>query len=41
MAMVITYGTFGLFHIGHLKLLQRAKALDISSTKVKTLIKGR
>jgi len=24
---VITYGTFDLFHIGHLKMLQRAKAL--------------
>jgi len=25
--IVITYGTFDLFHIGHLKLLQRLKAL--------------
>ena len=24
MANVITYGTYDLFHIGHLKLLQRA-----------------
>lgn len=24
MAKVITYGTYDLFHIGHLKLLQRA-----------------
>lgn len=27
MKKVITYGTFDLFHIGHLKLIQRAKAL--------------
>ena len=24
---IITYGTFDLFHIGHLKLLQRLKSL--------------
>ena len=27
MARVITYGTFDLFHEGHYRLLQRAKAL--------------
>lgn len=27
MATVITYGTFDLFHIGHLRILQRAKKL--------------
>lgn len=27
MANVITYGTFDLFHIGHLRLLERARAL--------------
>lgn len=27
MATVITYGTFDLFHIGHLRLLERTKAL--------------
>ena len=27
MATVITYGTFDLFHIGHLRILQRARAL--------------
>lgn len=27
MSNVIKYGTYELFHIGHLKLLQRARAL--------------
>ena len=27
MKTVLTYGTFDLFHIGHLRILERAKAL--------------
>ena len=27
MALVLTYGTFDLFHYGHIRLLQRARAL--------------
>ena len=27
MANVITYGTFDLFHVGHLRLLQRARSV--------------
>ena len=27
MARVITYGTYDLFHVGHLRLLQRMRAL--------------
>lgn len=30
MSRIITYGTFDLFHIGHLKLLSRCKALGTS-----------
>ena len=29
MRKVITYGTYDLLHYGHVKLLQRAKALEI------------
>lgn len=32
MSKVITYGTYDLFHIGHLRLLQRAKALSDGGT---------
>ncbi|AYN87267.1 adenylyltransferase/cytidyltransferase family protein [Commensalibacter melissae] len=45
MTIVITYGTFDLFHIGHLRILQRAKQLGnklyvgISSDEFNTLKK--
>lgn len=47
MTIVITYGTFDLFHIGHLRILQRAKQLGnklyvgISSDEFNTLKKNR
>jgi len=46
MKTVITYGTFDLFHIGHLRLLQRAKELGDKlivavSTDEFNLIKGK
>ncbi len=34
MKKIITYGTFDLFHIGHLKLLERARALGDHLTVV-------
>lgn len=44
--VVITYGTFDLFHIGHLRLLQRARALGDSllvgvSTDEFSAVKGK
>ena len=33
MANVITYGTFDLFHVWHLRLLQRATALGSEKRK--------
>ena len=34
MKTVITYGTFDLFHIGHLRMLERAKALTEGGTLI-------
>jgi len=46
MSRIITYGTFDLFHIGHLKLLQRLKSLGDElivavSTDEFNLLKGK
>lgn len=35
MANVITYGTYDLFHIGHLKLLHRARALVVRMERLR------
>ena len=39
MATVITYGTFDLFHIGHLRLLERAKALAGEECEIRLAIR--
>ena len=38
MVKVITYGTYDMFHYGHQRLLERAKALGLNDDEIREIL---